>query len=270
MPTGTRNAADACRPIAEAYRWQRRLGHDAIELPWCGIVADRAHPDLWDANHADNVTAESDVEIDAVLSAMDEHLGHSDWRVVHTDAFTPERFLARLAYEGFAERPVVVQMTCDQLASIPTAPVTIVEVAEQRDWIALTDLVAADVAEGKRTGGLDLDLDFVRGMVENYRLKTPHYRFHLAVRDGQALGYGAMAIAPNRMGMIEDLFTLQSARRQGIASTLIAYFDRELRAAGCHSVFLGAVAEEEAKSLYFKLGFRPAMLTRCWVKKIAG
>ena len=34
------------------------------------------------------------------------------------------------------------------------------------------------------------------------------------------------------------------------------------------SPFLGAVAEEEAKSLYHSLGFRPAMLTRCWVKHV--
>ena len=253
--------------LAEAYRWQRRLGHEAIELDHCGIVADAAHPDLWDANHADNVTAADDSAIEAVLTAMDRHLVHSDWRVVHTDPFTPERFLARLAYEGFEERPLVVQMVCDRLKPTGGAHVEIVEVHEQREWDVLAMLVAADVEEGKRTGGLDLDLDFVRGMVANYRLKTPDYRFHLAVRDGKALAYGAMAAAPNRMGMIEDLFTLQSARRQGIASALIAHFDRELRAGGCHTVFLGAVAEEEAKRLYFNLGFRPAMLTRCWVRR---
>ena len=268
MPTGTRSAADALRPIADAYRWQRRLGHDAIELDHCGIVADPDRPDLWDANHADHVTAESDAEIDAVLAAMDRHLGHSDWRVVHTDAFTPEPFLARLARLGFKERPVVVQMVCDRLAPVRETGLEIVEVAEPRHWDVLAELVAADVVEGKRTGGLDLDLHFVRDMIANYRLKLPYYRFHLAVRDGHALAYGAMAIAPNRIGMIEDLFTLPSARRQGIASTLIAHFDRTLRAGGCHRVFLGAVAEEEAKALYFKLGFRPAMLTRCWVKQV--
>lgn len=259
---------DSQRRIADAYRWQRRLGHDALELDHCGIVADPARPDLWDANHADHVTAESDAEIDAVLAAMDAHLGHSDWRVVHTDPFTPERFLARLAYEGFEERPVVVQMVCDRLKPTGGAAVMFVDVVEQREWDVLAELVAADVMEGKRTGGLDLDLDFVRDMVANYRSKLPYYQFRLAVRDGQALGYGACAVAPNRMGMIEDLFTLPSARRQGIASALIAQFDRELRAAGCHQVFLGAVAEEQAKALYFDLGFRPAMLTRCWVKEV--
>lgn len=260
---------DDRRLIAEAYRWQRRLGHRVIETRYCGIVADPARPDLWDANHADTVTADDDAAIDAVLAAMDEYLAHSDWRVVHSDYFTPERFLARLAYLGFKERPVVVQMACDRLKPTGGAGVDIVEVREPADWDALAGLVLADVEEGKRTGHLDLDAGFVADMVSNYRLKIPDYRFHLARRDGSAVAYGAMAIAPNGMGMIEDLFTLQSARRQGIASTLIAQFDRTLRAAGARGVFLGAVAEEGAKRLYYNLGFRPVMLTRCWVKQVS-
>ena len=260
---------DDSRLIADAYRWQRRLGHAAIETPYCGIVADPTRPDLWDANHADNVTAADDAAIDAVLAAMDHHLGHSDWRVVHSDCFTPERFLARLAYLGFEERPLVVQMACDQLEPTRAADVEIVEVLEPCDWAALAELAAADVAEGKRTGYLDLDAAFVRDLVGNYQLKIPDYRFHLAMRNGRAIAYGAMAMAPNGMGMIEDLFTLSPVRRQGIASTLIAHFDRELRARGACRIFLGAVAEEEAKKLYHSLGFRPAMLTRCWVKNVS-
>lgn len=257
---------DDRRLIADAYRWQRRLGHRAIETRFCGIVADPARPDLWDANHVDNVTAEDDAAIDAVLAAMEAHLGHSGWRVVHTDCFTPDRFLARLAYLGFEERPLVVQMACDRLKPTGGADVEIVEVLGQREWDAVAELAAADVAEGKRTGYLDLDAAFVRDMVGNYRLKTPDYRFHLAMRNGRAVAYGAMAMAPNGMGMIEDLFTLSPLRRQGIASTLIAHLDRKLRAAGARSVFLGAVADEDAKLLYHSLGFRPVMLTRCWVK----
>ena len=105
-------------------------------------------------------------------------------------------------------------------------------------------------------------------MVANYRAKAPAYRFHLALLDGAPVAYGAMIAAPNGMGMIEDLFTLPSARRRGIASTMIAHFDAALRAEACAGIFLGAVAEEEAKSLYYNLGFRPAMLSRCWVKQV--
>jgi predicted GNAT family acetyltransferase len=105
-------------------------------------------------------------------------------------------------------------------------------------------------------------------MVANYRAKAPAYRFHLALLDGEPVAYGAMIAAPNGMGMMEDLFTLQSVRRRGIASTMIAHFDAALGAGGCTGVFLGAVATEDAKTLYYNLGFRPAMLSRCWVKRV--
>ncbi len=256
------------RLVADAYRWQRRLGHVVLETPYCGIVTDAVCPDLWDANHADNVTANNDEAIDTVLAAMEKYLAPSNWRVIHTDAFAPELLLARLAYLGFKERPVVIQMLCHQLTAHGTSGIKIVEIDDENGWQALTELVRRNVEEGRRTDHLDLDADFVDTMIANYRAKAPDYRFHLAVVEGRARGYGAMARAPNGIGMIEDLFTLKQWRRRGIATTLIAHFDRKLRGSGCDAVFLGAVAREEAKLLYYKLGFRPAMLTRCWVKEV--
>lgn len=268
MSTKADEHASRMRLIADAYRWQRRLGHVVVETPYCSIVTDPACPDLWDANHADNVTANYDEAIDTVLTAMDTYLAHSNWRVVHTDAFTPEPFLARLAYLGFKERPVVIQMLCHRLITQGPSGARIVEIDGEKGWQALTELVRCDIEEGRRTDHLELDVDFVDSMIANYRTKAPDYRFHLAVVEGRARGYGAMARAPNGIGMIEDLFTLQQWRRRGIATTLIAHFDRKLRTSGCDAMFLGAVAREEAKLLYYKLGFRPAMLTRCWVKEV--
>src|SRR3546814_5628169 len=80
------------RRLIEAYRWQRGLGHDIIATPYGRIVTNLAHPTVWDANHADAVTAEQPEEIAALLASMDDHLAHTPWRVVHTDPFTPEAF----------------------------------------------------------------------------------------------------------------------------------------------------------------------------------
>jgi glutathione S-transferase len=87
-------ADDLARLLAETYRWQRRLGNQVIATPHCGIVANPAHPDVWEANHADEVTAKTEAEIDAVFAAMDRHLGHTPWRMAHTDCFTADAFLA--------------------------------------------------------------------------------------------------------------------------------------------------------------------------------
>src|SRR3546814_3979192 len=84
------------------------------------IVTNLAHPTVWDANHADAVTAEQPEEIAALLASMDDHLAHTPWRVVHTDPFTPEAFSARLALDGYAEQPAVIQTVLSrQLQAVP-------------------------------------------------------------------------------------------------------------------------------------------------------
>lgn len=122
--------SDLARTIAEAYRWQRQLGNTQIATTHCHIVADRTHPDVWDSNHADDVTAQTDTEIDSVFATMDQHLGHTPWRVIHTDCFTPDAFLARLAFDDFEERPVTIQMALqadltDRGAMIELLPVSV-------------------------------------------------------------------------------------------------------------------------------------------------
>ncbi len=259
---------ELARTITEAYRWQRRLGHALIAAPHCHIIVDAAHPDVWDANHADAVTARSEAEIDAVFAAMDAHLGHTRFRVIHTDCLTPDAFLARLALDDFEERPVTIQMALggdltDRGPSIELRPV-----ARDSDWEALLTLVRADHAEGRRTNDLDISPEVSAGMVAGYRAKSGAYHFHLALEEGVPVAYGAHAAAPNGAGMIEDLFTLQSARRRGIATAMIAAFTDRLRGAGCHTIFLGALATEEAKRLYARLGFSPVTLTRAFVREL--
>ena len=50
---------------------------------------------------------------------------------------------------------------------------------------------------------------------------------------------------------------------------MIAAFAGRLRDGGCHTIFLGALADEQAKTLYARLGFRPVMLARSWVREIS-
>jgi len=261
-------ATDLARSIAEAYRWQRRLGNTLVAAPHCHIVADPAHPQVWDSNHADEVTARTDAEIDAVFAAMDRHLGHTPWRVIHTDGFTPDAFLARLALEDFEERPVTIQMALRGGLRDRGAPIDLRPVADDADWDALLQLVLADHAEGRRTNVRDMSAEVSRGMVAGYRAKSGVYHFHLAIEGGVAVAYGAYAAAPNGAGMIEDLFTVPSARRRGIATAMIAAFTDRLRASGCHTVFLGALATEPPKHLYARLGFQPVALARAWIRKL--
>ena len=261
--------SDLARTIAEAYRWQRRLGNAQITATHCHIVADPAHPEIWDSNHADDVTAQTEAEISSVFAAMDQHLGHTPWRVIHTDCFTPEAFVARLALDDFEQRPVTIQMALQGELTERGAAIDLHPVATDADWDALLELVLADHAEGRRTGGLELSPEFSAAKVAGYRAKSGAYHFHLAIQDGIAVAYGAHAAAPNGAGMIEDLFTLQSARRRGIATAMIAAFTDRLRGSGCRTIFIGALATEQPKHLYARLGFQPVTLARAWVRRRA-
>jgi len=260
--------SEKARTIAEAFRWQRGLGAARVAARCCHIVADPGHPDVWDANHVDEVTAEGEAEIEAVFAAMDEHLAHAPRRVVHTDAFTPEAFLARLALEDFAERPVTIQMALADPFADAGAKVALHPVVDEADWNALLKLVVANHAEHGAARGLDLTPEFSKDMVAVYRAKSPAYRFHLAIEEGVPVAYGACAAAPNGAGMIEDLFTALSMRRRGIASGMIAAFVDRLRAEGCHTIFLGALADDRPKRLYARLGFRPVTLARRWLAPV--
>lgn len=254
--------------VGDAYRWDRRLGSTVVKTAHCTIVCNALFPDVWDHNHADAVTAVTDDEITSVFAAMDRHLAHTPWRVFHTDGSTPDAFLARLALDGFAERPVVIQMVLTGQCSSRGAEVELRPIKTDEDWALLLALVVADHEEGKRTGGLALDRSFSAHVVEGYRAKNPDRRFQIAFQNGVPVAYGSFGAAPNGGGIIEDLFTVQSARKQGIATRMIFQFVDALRALGSDTIFLGAVASEEAKSLYARLGFRPATLARTWVMQM--
>lgn len=260
--------AEIARIVSDAYRWQRRLGNTVIAAPHCHIIADPSRPQVWDCNHADAVTAETDAAIDAVFAAMDLHLHHTPWRVVHTDGFTSDAFLARLALDDFEERPATIQMVLRGELIARAPDIELRPVTADAQWAVLQELARADHVEGRRTAGLDLSPEFTTKVVTALRAKGSAYHFHLAIKDGLPAAYGACAAAPNGAGIIEDLFTLPSARRQGLATAIIAAFTDRLRAAGCHTIFLGALATEPPKRLYRRLGFHPVGLARSWVKNV--
>jgi uncharacterized protein (DUF2267 family) len=141
------------KAVAEAYRWQRRLGNQVLEAACCHIVANPSHPQVWDANHADAVTARTDVEIASVFAAMEAHLGHTPWRVVHTDGFTPDAFLGRLALAGFQEQPVTIQMVLQGVVAVDA------DIVKERDATGLLE---------PAKGPVHCALEFLRGSCQSH------------------------------------------------------------------------------------------------------
>ena len=53
-----------------------------------------------------------------------------------------------------------------------------------------------------------------------------------------------------------------------VATAMIAVFTHRLQSAGCHTIFLGALATERPKRLYARLGFHAVTLARAWVREL--
>ena len=256
--------ADLVADVCAAYAWQRALGHAVVEAAHCRIVCDPAHPDVWDANHVSGVRAAGAEEIEAVMRAADAALAHCRHRLFVVDPLTPPAFAARLALDDYRELPPTIQMVLDgPLRAVPPA-VDLRPVASEADWQSLAALLAADHAEGGRTGG-PLDDAVTRGLLAGYRAKAPAYQFYLARVAGADCAYGAGALCDNGVGMVEDLFTLPARRRRGVATAIIARAVADLRRRGAGPVLIGAHAGKPPKRLYAALGFAPVCVTREYV-----
>jgi GNAT superfamily N-acetyltransferase len=105
-------------------------------------------------------------------------------------------------------------------------------------------------------------------MVASYRKKAPTYQFFLAREDGVDCAYGAGVLCANGMGMVEDLFTLPSFRKRGIATAMIAQAITYVRNQGAEQILIGALATEPPKRLYASLGFLPVCMTREYIKHL--
>ena len=193
--------------MLETYRWHRALAQETRAIEHARMIVDPSHPNIWDTNHADCITAATHQQIAGVLEALDHHLSHSDWRVVHTDPQTPESFTAHLALAGFSEKSATIQMALrTRVLPEPTPDLRPVEM--DAEWAALANLVAEDHREGLRTGEASRLQELTDGVVAGYRARTPACQFYLSFEDGRPVAYGSYALGPSGAGIIEDLFTL--------------------------------------------------------------
>lgn len=254
--------------VGAAYAWQRALGHEAVRGDLCWVVTDRQHRDVWAANHVSSVRARSAAEIDAVLHHAEAGLAHCAHRLFVVDAATPPEFVARLALDGYAELTPTLQMVLDGPLLAEPAPVDLRPVQSEVEWQCLAALVRQDHAEGARTHGEEMPESVTQGIVASYRKKWPAYQFFLARADAVDCAYGASVACPNGLGMVEDLFTLPSFRRRGIATAIIATAVNQARARGADTILIGALASEPPKHLYAALGFAPVCVTREYIRHL--
>lgn len=253
--------------IATARRWFSRLGHAPVSRNGATIVATPSLPDVWDANFA---TADPGADPAAVIAALDEAMPHSRWRVINIDGLNDPGFEAAIALAGFRQGAPIIEMASDGAIASPhpLPPVTLAPVESAADWAQLAALIRIDHAEGRRTGTVS---DIVgEGLIAVMQRRAPPCAFSIIRLDGVAAGYGMIAGCPGGLGLIESLFTLPELRGRGVMSAFIVAAAARLRAQGSRGIFIDALAEETARHLYARLGFRPIAVTRRWTLDLGG
>src|SRR5262249_39956282 len=251
-----------------AYAWQLALGHDTVRDPLCCLVWDRAHPDVWDANHVSEVRARTAADIDQVLQRADETFGHCRHRFFIVDPLTPAAFVARLALDDYRELTPTIQLVLEGPLRTHPRDLDLRPVNTEANWQCHYTLLRHDHTEGARTHGGTIPVEVTQGMVAGYRQKAPAYQFFLAREDGVDCAYGAGVFCDNGIGIVEDLFTLPAFRRRGIATAIIARAIAHVRQQGAEQILIGAHATEPPKRLYAALGFAPVCVTREYIKHI--
>lgn len=252
-------AADA-RRVAQARRWFRKVGYDAVLADGVTLVKTPEHPSTWEANW---VMADPGTGPTAVLTALDRHFARG-WQVVHADALTEPAVEAALALAGFSAEGALIEMVAATVTPAHPVPPIGLDPVGEAEWPRFARLAAIDAAEARH------DVDVVAGLLDARHRRLAGCSLWLLTEGGEDIGFGFTAACPNGLGLIEHLFTLPHHRRRGVMSGFIAEATRRLLSEGCEAVFLDAHAHDTPKRLYKRLGFQPVALARSWVRPPAG
>lgn len=263
------NSIEKAKRACEAYHFHATLGMDVIVGTDFKAIRDNERQRVWDLNRVFDITASTHDEIGLVMDATSIAFKAQGYTHFSTTPFTPWSFVAHLATEEFQEHTPVVQMVLEaDINALAPDGFRLSPISSEQEWSALYELVRLDHMEGARTKGHNLDAHFTQSVVEGYRRKPKPCQFFLAHLEDAVCGYGSGTAGPNRMGMVEDLFTLPSFRRRGIASAVIAGCVEYVRDNGCDRVLIGSLVTEPPKHLYRRLGFEPVCLTRSFHKPL--
>jgi GNAT superfamily N-acetyltransferase len=246
------------------------LGHESIERAGARFVRERRMPEIYDANLAARVRAESEAEIDAVFEAAEAIYAGFGHRQFFWDPAMPLPFEARLQLDGYEAKDEVV-LALEGVLRARGPAIALRPVESDADWRSLTELCWLDHQEEVAQGFHDA---WPRAITENVcavrRLKAPAVQFFLARADGVDCAFFSAFPGDNGVGRVEDLFTRADFRGRGFATALIAACVDDARVRGAGPVLIGARLDDTPKHMYAALGFRPLCYQRLYLKAALG
>jgi ribosomal protein S18 acetylase RimI-like enzyme len=243
------------------------LGHEIVPGDGATLVRNRDLPDVWDANHAQRITAATPAAVDRLLARVEEVYARSSHRRFDCDFTTPPAVEARLVLDGFHRRDFLVMLLEGEPRGRAGTP-EIRACTGEEAWKAFTALKVADWRELATRlalpGGDEVGEDLARAC----RLRAPAVRYWVALDGGEVCGFVSSWEGVDGVGQVEDLYVAPSARGRGVAAALLRHGIADCRRHGAGGVVIVADADDSPKTAYARMGWAPVAVKREYVRRV--
>ncbi len=246
---------------------QLALANEQFQAAGAHFVRNHSAAMIYDANHVAKVRAGTPEEIDTLLALVEQEFEGFGHRRFDVDFRTPQPFLARLALDGYEREDALVMLVEGSLSEKAKGH-DIRPVNDDERWRDFAALKALDWQEYQEKRGRPLEPAVGEAMVMLARRKYPLVRYWLAWVEGQPAAYACSFPGSDGVGQVEDVFTHQRFRHQGLATALIHRCVADCREYGAGAVVIVADPADTPKRMYAAMGFRPIALTTHYFKKL--
>jgi GNAT superfamily N-acetyltransferase len=242
------------------------LGHEIVRDESAVLVRNTALPDIWDANHAQLVSASTPHAVERLLARMDEVYAASAHRRFDCDFTTPPALEARLLLDGYHRRDFLVMLLEGEPRGRAGAP-DIRRCADAAGWTAFIALKVADWKELAGRIGLAPSDEVGEELARTARLRAGAVRYWLAWDGGEPRGFVCSWEGLDGVGQVEDLYVHPEARGRGIAAALLHHGVADCRRHGAKTVAIVADADDTPKATYARMGWVPVAVKREYVRR---
>lgn len=250
MAPATTSSPAAAFTRALAFERAMRVASGLTQpIPGGLLVADGAHPLVWDVNTLwiDEPAAATAAELVDEARVRQGALG-----LLHRSVVVQDEAAWRRMWPGFARAGYTRDVHAVMRHAGPVPPPPGHEVVEGPGRAALEAAVTAYVMAEP----FGADPEAARQVVAHV-LRTPaeaRERWFAVVRDGAVAAYARLWEADG-VAQVEDVVTLAPWRRQGLARAVVTAATRAALAAGPELLFIVADDEDWPKDLYASLGY---------------
>jgi ribosomal protein S18 acetylase RimI-like enzyme len=231
------------------------LGQRTQRTPWGAVATDDRFPLVWDANTASVLVPDEGLNPEDIRSALVPALRQVGAPSEHVEFWeTSVESIALKEYRRNGERPDPdVAMVFEGPMPPSVAAVRVHEVThpDRSFWPWYGDSL--------REFGMELSRDVLDQMVRRTRevFLPAGMRWFVGSVDGEPAGYASL-ISLEGTGYLDNVVTMPTFRRLGVAGATVASAVTASLEAGDAHVFLLAEQAGDPKRLYERLGFRVA------------